>query len=375
MSPELEQAIKERVELGHSKEQITAELHAAGYDDATVETVYATVTGVAPSAAVRAAELPATLALFKKAWSFMLSRLDLVLLFAVPTLLINAFALTMEFGWVPMGPPTVLVLVLGIVALVAVQFLVQLTIAHTVLKAQQSHSVTVAESWQWAVGNVWSWLWIATLSFCLVFGGFLLLIVPGVIISFYIAFAMYVFIDEGKLGMSALQRSRELVMGNFWEILKRFVLFMLILLGIGLLVGVVIGVASTALGLIGEGVSELTVAVFDAFITAAATLLGIHFASGLYIALKQRATIVETANSYVPIGWLGAVVLLFFTAIAVVGVVTLVSSGGLNDLDFEQIMNPDSDAMMVETQAELSPEQQAEFDAFIEEFGEDLDSF
>jgi|GEM_PF-2533894 len=47
MSPELEQAIRERVDLGHSKEQISEELRGAGYDDATIDQVYTAVSGVA----------------------------------------------------------------------------------------------------------------------------------------------------------------------------------------------------------------------------------------------------------------------------------------------------------------------------------------
>ena len=50
MSPELEQAIRERVDLGHSKEQISEELRSAGYDDATIDRVYESVSTNAPMA-------------------------------------------------------------------------------------------------------------------------------------------------------------------------------------------------------------------------------------------------------------------------------------------------------------------------------------
>jgi SOS response regulatory protein OraA/RecX len=43
MSPELKQAVEERVALGHTKEQIAAELEAAGYDHESIEQIYAAV--------------------------------------------------------------------------------------------------------------------------------------------------------------------------------------------------------------------------------------------------------------------------------------------------------------------------------------------
>jgi len=46
MNPQLQQAVKERVDLGREKAQIVAELKAAGYDDDTIESVYQIATGV-----------------------------------------------------------------------------------------------------------------------------------------------------------------------------------------------------------------------------------------------------------------------------------------------------------------------------------------
>lgn len=43
MSPELKQAVQERIELGHTKEQIANELEAAGYDHETIERIYESV--------------------------------------------------------------------------------------------------------------------------------------------------------------------------------------------------------------------------------------------------------------------------------------------------------------------------------------------
>jgi hypothetical protein len=373
MSPELQQAVKERVELGHTKEQITAELQEAGYDDATITSVYNATVSAEP---ISATELPSAIALFKQAWAFAISRPDLLVLLAVPTFLINGGTVAMQMGWISLGVVSMIGITLGFFAILFLQFLVQLTLAHTALKTHQVGVVPLSDSWDWATSNVWPWLWIAALSTCVVFGGFMLFIIPGVIVSFYIAFAMYAFIDEDARGMSALQRSRELVTGNFWNILSRFVVFILIILGFSILFGITAAILAGFLGSEVAGITQMTMSVFDAILTAFASLLGVYFAAGIYSALTaQPATPVEPSSAYPVLGWFGAVVLLALVALGGFGAAAYISENGLEGIDFQQMLNADADVQMMETRTELAPEQQAEFDAFMEEFGEQLDSF
>jgi len=56
--------------------------------------------------------------------------------------------------------------------------------------------------------------------FCLAtVGGFLLLIIPGIIFFIWFGFAPYVCIIEGIGSTSALKRSKQLVKGNWWYVL------------------------------------------------------------------------------------------------------------------------------------------------------------
>jgi hypothetical protein len=373
MSPELQQAVKERVELGHNQEQITAELREAGYDDATITSVYNATVSTKP---VTAADLPSATALFKQAWAFAISRPDLLVLLAVPTFLINGGAVAMQMGWISFGVMSMIGLTLGFFAILFLQFLVQLTLAHTALKTHQVGAVSLSDSWNWATNNVWPWLWIAALSACVVFGGFMLFIVPGVIVSFYIAFAMYAFIDEDARGMSALQRSRALVTGNFWNILSRFAVFILIIIGFSILFGIAAAIIAGLLGSGAAGITQMTMSVFDAILTAFASLLGVYFAAGIYNALKQQpASPVTPSGAYPVLGWLGAVAFFGLIVLGVFGTAVFLNEIGPEGFDFEQMMNGEIDSATLEGEAELSPEQQAEFNAFMEEFGEQLDSF
>jgi len=88
----------------------------------------------------------------------------------------------------------------------------------------------------------------------------LLLIIPGLIVLFSVYLTQYVYVVEGKGGMSALLRSRELMQGNGWAVASRLLIILLIILGVMILLGIVTAVANEflsdqimpALALMGE---------------------------------------------------------------------------------------------------------------------------
>lgn len=61
------------------------------------------------------------------------------------------------------------------------------------------------------------------LSGFLVSGGFLALIIPGVLFVVWFYFASFIVVEEKSIGFGALLRSREYVKGRFWEVLGRIV--------------------------------------------------------------------------------------------------------------------------------------------------------
>lgn len=231
MSPELIAAIKERITLGYSKESIQAELKEAGYDDDSIEVAYAAAqtNGQFESNVTGAAVLPRISELFKVGFSFALSRLDLVGLLAV----ISVVSIITEI-LVPdseeMSPLMGMGVVINLVALVF-NFLV---IAATVYIVSQVdvRQVPFREAFAWARKHVWSLAWVYILMSLVTMGGFMLLIVPGVIVSVLVYFSQYVYAREGVRGVNALLRSRELVQGNWGAVFGRT-------LGLGLLVAII----------------------------------------------------------------------------------------------------------------------------------------
>ena len=86
------------------------------------------------------------------------------------------------------------------------------------------HPVLVGPTFRFAVSRIHSILWITILSALAMLLGFVLLIVPGVIVLVRFFFGSTVFVIEGKKGSKALGRSWRLAKGHFWKILGTFLL-------------------------------------------------------------------------------------------------------------------------------------------------------
>jgi len=76
----------------------------------------------------------------------------------------------------------------------------------------------------------WPYLGLSLLTAVLVILWTLLLIIPGIVFSVFYSLAIFVFLSEGKLGMAAIRRSYALVRGNFWQLLLRFLFFILVII-------------------------------------------------------------------------------------------------------------------------------------------------
>ncbi|MFA6919072.1 MAG: hypothetical protein WC244_03100 [Patescibacteria group bacterium] len=82
--------------------------------------------------------------------------------------------------------------------------------------------MTVKEALKKSVSLFWKYLGWAILFGIIVMVGFLLFIVPGIIISIMFSLSALVLVLEGAGPIGALKRSKELVKGFWWTILARF---------------------------------------------------------------------------------------------------------------------------------------------------------
>ena len=87
-----------------------------------------------------------------------------------------------------------------------------------------SLSEVFKEAWK----KLWGYLLITILIWFFIILAYLFFFIPGVIISVYLAFSVFVFIDEEKRNMDALKRSWSLVKGNWWKVFGRVVLCLIL---------------------------------------------------------------------------------------------------------------------------------------------------
>ena len=74
----------------------------------------------------------------------------------------------------------------------------------------------------------WAYIWVVILVDLALIGGFIMLIVPGILLSFQLALSVYVLVLEEQRGMQALWQSREYTKGYWWVFVGRCLLFLLI---------------------------------------------------------------------------------------------------------------------------------------------------
>ncbi len=99
-----------------------------------------------------------------------------------------------------------------------------------------AYGTDFAASYRVGLKLFWPALGIGVLNMLAVMGGFVLLIIPGIILSIGLMFANYILVAEDKRGMNALLVSRNYVKGYWWAVFGRCLLLGGIFLGIVLVV-------------------------------------------------------------------------------------------------------------------------------------------
>lgn len=87
-----------------------------------------------------------------------------------------------------------------------------------------AHGTDIMTSYRVGLKLFWAAAWICILELLAVAGGFVLLIVPAIMLGIGLMFATYALVVEDKRGMQALLESREYVKGYWWAVLGRILL-------------------------------------------------------------------------------------------------------------------------------------------------------
>ena len=170
--------------------------------------------------------------LFKDTWEIYVRRVGVLMglyLLAILFLLlpVGIFALfgagvsaVMPDLWMPLLVAGILTgLLLGTVAL----FWGLAAMVYAVADENLDIKAALQRGWS----RIWAFAWVFTLTGFIVTGGFLLLIIPGIIFSVWFFLSQFVLAAEDEQGMRALLKSKAYMQGRFFEVfLRLFVVWM-----------------------------------------------------------------------------------------------------------------------------------------------------
>lgn len=299
MSPELLAAVRERVERGYSDDQIRAELKTAGHSEEIITEVLSTAraTGGDTLTQIPAVALPKVTELALEGWQYARYHPKLSLLLAIPMMALYGLE-TLE-QMMSMAPASISVAALVVVL---VNLFCTIAVLYVVVRGMIGTEPSLASGFSWAAKNVLALLWIGILSMCVVWGGLVLLVIPGLIISFYIYFAQYVYVSEGRRGLAALLRSRQLVRGDALAVVKKLLGLIALLIAVlivlfaslALLVSVLSVLTGVSLG--DSWVVDVVVGLVGQVGSAILTVIGFYITAKLYQILARKKPYDEQAE-------------------------------------------------------------------------------
>lgn len=192
---------------------------------------------------------------------------QLIALAALPSLIMVIF-LVITYAVPQTGTPSAILLVGVIVGMCAVIVLgILMTIALVTYIANPTSYLGVKQSYKSALVHFWPFLLTGFLSGLFIMLGFIVLIIPGIILSVWYAFVSYAVVLEGKRGMASLNASREYVRGHWFSVFSRFVIFMVALVVASVIVSTLSGILSFGDKELGAVLSTIAGHVFNIFST------------------------------------------------------------------------------------------------------------
>ncbi len=235
MDSQLIQALTERIKAGHTKSQIREEMMTVGYDEAAFEAAYQKASGEerveteipAPASVLNL--LPAYTTLAKDALTVALSQIPLLLktILAFVVICLSAALLIQMSGSVLVSGVGSSWLILGLISLIIFVGLIALVGIVGVLSTILRVLLKRKESVRYRDGLFWSGTHVVAISLVSVYVqvltqvGYMLLVIPGLMLSMYLLFSMFFVISGKEKGIAALTASTALVYGRFWPVSLR----------------------------------------------------------------------------------------------------------------------------------------------------------
>jgi hypothetical protein len=160
----------------------------------------------------------------------------------------------------------VLIILIAAAISVIITALLQAALLRAAALATIGDPVDIDESYRFGLGKLGSVIWVSLLVGLSVAIGFLLLIIPGIILLAFLAVSVPALVVEDVRGTNAMRRSWQLVSGHFWHVLGVVVVAAIITGIIGGLIGA-IGGSNRIVGAIFTALGQVIVAPYSALVT------------------------------------------------------------------------------------------------------------
>jgi hypothetical protein len=148
----------------------------------------------------------------------------LVAIFVIVSYIINGDTTQIQTLNLPVAKirATVALLIFTVLAAIFVVRTMMNAAIYSAAKALNNEKTSFKEAYRQGLKTFWPVLWVSVLRGLLIFAGLLLLIVPGVFWALRYSLTTQAIVVEGKRGMAALRRSKELTDGRLLETLIDF---------------------------------------------------------------------------------------------------------------------------------------------------------
>lgn len=153
-----------------------------------------------------------------------------------------------------------MLLFIGVASLI-VYFWVGLAGIYAISGVYSGNILSIKGVYEAAWHSLWKFSLLSILLFLILLGGTLLLIIPGIIFGIWYSFSKFAFVDGSGI-KDSLTRSKRLVVGKFWKIFGRLIVF-----------GLFAALAQILIGSIPYGIGSLIITLFGALFVLPSYLL------------------------------------------------------------------------------------------------------
>ena len=302
------------------------------------------------------AKLPSAGDLLKESWHIFLSRwktlVSLALIAFLPPLLINLIVWGLSFFY----PQAGLIFLALISPLLLLSILFSSWGTLSLIYAISNSNLGFKESLKRGWHKIISYWWVMFLGGLIITGGYMLLIIPGVIFSVWFSLAAFILIEENITGMNALLKSKKYVEGYWGSVFWRFLFFTFLFGGLLVILIIVSGIVSGIISGIFKAIGAFLIEIFSlcgSIIGDIGLTIGYIYGYRIYYYLRNIKKDLVFAPSQKEKVWfvVAGIIGIIAPLLLLVGIISLVGANKAREISADTSIR--SQMSVLRTEAEL----------------------